>query len=241
MEYIVKINEFEGPLDLLLHLIRKSEVDIYDISINDVTKQYIDYIHTMEKMNLEIASEYLVMAADLIRIKSTMLLPKPKIVEETEFEEDPKELLIQRLIEYKRYKEASDKFVDFKEERELKYDKVFNEAYEVSTPIILDVNVDTFDLVKALEKMRRRKLAQKPLVTVIEKHEITVEERMKQVESKLLTLKEKKRFSEMCDVVTRSYVITTFLAILELVKEDKIEIINITDDDFEIDVKKVVE
>lgn len=98
MEYIVKIDEFEGPLDLLLHLIKSSEIDIYEISIFDITKQYIKYIKEMEKLNLEVASEYLVMAADLIRIKSAMLLPKPPKEEGSELEEDPTQQIIDRLI-----------------------------------------------------------------------------------------------------------------------------------------------
>ena len=98
MDYKVEINNFEGPMDLLLHLIKKSEVDICDISILDITKQYMDYINLMESLNLNIASEYLVMAAELIEIKSSILLPKKHVEVEDDYEDDPRENLINRLI-----------------------------------------------------------------------------------------------------------------------------------------------
>lgn len=235
MSYVVKISEFEGPLDLLLHLVRTSEVDIYDIEVSTITKQYIDYIKAMEELNLEVASEYLVMAADLVRIKSAMLLPKPKVEDESEYQEDPKQKLIEKLVEYKKFKEASNEFVNFKEERELTYHKIFNDEFEVSTPVILDRNVDTFDLLKALSKMKRRKEMSKPLTTVIEKYEVSVEERMVSVFNHLNTVKEE-MFTSLFDEYNKSYIITTFLAILELVKEDKLIIDEICEDDFKVKV-----
>src|SRR5690606_30870527 len=100
--YKVKIDAFEGPLDLLLHLINSYEIDIYDIPVAQITEQYMIYIHTMQKLELDIASEYLVMAATLLAIKSQMLLPNPEIDEiEDEYEEDPREELVKRLIEYR--------------------------------------------------------------------------------------------------------------------------------------------
>ncbi len=234
MDYIVKIDKFEGPLDLLLHLVRSSEIDIYEISIFDITKQYISYIKAMEKLNLEVASEYLVMAADLIRIKSAMLLPKPPKEDAGEVEEDPRQQLIDKLIEYKKYKSVSEEFDEYKKERELSYTKVYNDEFEISNPIIIDTNVDSFDLLKALNKMNRRKEALKPLTTVIEKSEISVEERMDTLYSHLKTIDSAQKFSELFTSFEKSYVITTFLAILELVKEDKVQIYNISEDDFEL-------
>ena len=107
MRYEVKINEFEGPLDLLLHLIKQSNIDIYEISLEEITNQYLDYIKQMEKLNLDIASEYLVMASELLEYKSRSLLPK-KEIEDDEYEEDPKEELIKRLVDYKKYKEVTE-------------------------------------------------------------------------------------------------------------------------------------
>src|SRR5699024_4982453 len=108
--YKVKLDTFEGPLDLLLHLINQYEIDIYDIPLAEITEQYMEYIHTMTKLELKIASEYLVMAATLIAIKSEMLLPKPDLPDEEidEYMEDPKEELIKRLVEYRKYKNAAE-------------------------------------------------------------------------------------------------------------------------------------
>src|SRR5574344_931989 len=101
MEYSVKINEFEGPLDLLLHLIKQSDIDIRDINIADITDQYLRYIHAMKQMNLNITSEYLVMAAELIEMKAKTLLPQ---IDNDEEEDDSKQELINRLVEYQHYK-----------------------------------------------------------------------------------------------------------------------------------------
>ena len=101
--YQVELDAFEGPLDLLLHLINQQEIDIYDIPMAEITKQYMDYIHTMQKLELNIASEYLVMAATLVAIKSQMLLPNQEMIDEIdEYTEDPREELIGRLIEYRK-------------------------------------------------------------------------------------------------------------------------------------------
>lgn len=109
MEYKFLINDFEGPLDLLLHLIKKNNVDICDIKISDITKQYLDYLEEMENLDLNIASEYLALAAELIEMKSLVLLPKPEFSDD-EYEEDPRENLIKRLIEYKKIKESTPKY-----------------------------------------------------------------------------------------------------------------------------------
>ena len=123
MNYTIEINNFEGPLDLLLHLIKKAELDICEISIVEITKQYLDYINLMESMNLNIASEYLTMAAELIEIKSSILLPKKKIDNEDDYEEDPKENLINRLIEYEKYKEISEVLKKYEQNRKELYTK----------------------------------------------------------------------------------------------------------------------
>ena len=122
MEYEVKIDAFEGPLDLLLHLIKESKVDIWDIKIVEITDQYLNYIKSMEKLNLNIASDYLVMASELMEMKSKLLLPRTKLEEEEE-EEDPREKLIQRLIEYQKYKDMTKNFKELEENRREFYTK----------------------------------------------------------------------------------------------------------------------
>ena len=111
MDYSVKIDEFEGPLDLLLHLIKEDNIDIYDISIDKITKDYLDYINKMEELNINVASSYLVMASELMEIKSKSLLPSNKKEEVSENEEEvSRERLINKLIEYKKYKEITSSF-----------------------------------------------------------------------------------------------------------------------------------
>ena len=119
MDYKVTIDNFDGPLDLLLHLIKEQDIDIYDIKIEDITKQYLDYIKAMKELNLSIASEYLVMASELVEIKSKMLLPKRSADLSDEYEEDPREVLIERLLLYKQYKEVTSDFKNLEKERKL--------------------------------------------------------------------------------------------------------------------------
>ena len=121
MNIEIKINEFEGPLDLLLHLIKESKMDIFDLKVEVITDQYLEYINKMEEMNLDIASSYLVMAAELIEMKSRMLLPRHE--EDEEQEEDPQEQLVNRLIEYQRYKDLTKEFKELEEERHKVYTK----------------------------------------------------------------------------------------------------------------------
>ena len=110
MEYQVILDDFQGPLDLLLHLIKEKEMDLQTLELSVITDQYLQYIHMMESSQLEVMSEYLVMAAQLIEMKSKMLLPKEKVQIEDEYQEDPREALIRRLIEYKRYKDVLDEY-----------------------------------------------------------------------------------------------------------------------------------
>ena len=123
MEYALNIDSFQGPLDLLLHLIKESKMDIFDLKMEDITNQYLNYINKMEEMNLNIASSYLVMSAELLEIKSRMLLPRHGD-EEDEEEDDPREDLVNRLIEYQRYKDLTGEFKDLESERKMIYTKI---------------------------------------------------------------------------------------------------------------------
>ena len=123
MNLDIRISEFEGPLDLLLHLIKESKMDILEIEIESITEQYLKYIEQEENLNLEIASEYLVMASELIEMKSRMLLPKSSSDEEVEEEEDPREELINRLLEYQAYKEITKALKEKEESRQKFYTK----------------------------------------------------------------------------------------------------------------------
>ena len=221
MENNFVINDFEGPLDLLLHLIKISKMNIYDISISEITKQYIDFINKMEEMNLTVASEYLVMASELIEIKSRMLLPKSEI----EDEEDPRENLVNRLVEYQKYKEMTVIFRNLESNRKKIYTKEpvnFN-IYNEET-IINDGNITVDDLVNALSKFLIRKEKEKPLTTKITKKEITVSERTSDIR-KMLNKRKKISFFDLFEIKTREYVVITFLSILEMCKLGEITIV----------------
>lgn len=237
MDYEVKIDAFEGPLDLLLHLIKESKVDIWDIKIVDITEQYLNYIQAMEKLNLNIASEYLVMASELIEMKSKMLLPRVNETEEVE-EEDPREVLIRRLVEYQKYKDMTKSFKELESIRHEFYTKApesLKEYAEEGTVVSNDVTLD--DLMLAFQKFLERKKASQPLSTTVTKKEITVEERRKSIRS-ILKKKGKVDFFELFEVVTREYIVVTFLAILEMARKSELKIYQ--ENDFEQIIVEVV-
>ena len=221
MEYNFVINDFEGPLDLLLHLIKVSKMYIYNIKINEITKQYIDFINKMEEMNLSVASEYLVMASELTLIKSRMLLPNNK---EDEIEEDPKENLINRLVEYQKYKNMIDSFKKLEQERKDIYTKEPININEICENYIKnDGEVTIEDLTKALENFLKRKEVQKPLTTKITKKELLVSDRTKEIKN-ILKNKKKVSFFDLFTIKTKEYVVVTFLSILEMAKLGEIKI-----------------
>ena len=222
MDYEVKIDAFEGPLDLLLHLIKESKVNIWDIEIVDITTQYLEYIQKMESLNLNIASEYLVMASELIEMKSKLLLPRNKEIEEEE--EDPRETLIQRLIEYQQYKDITEKFKELSEVRKEVYTKIPDSLKEYQEDgVVMNSDVTLDDLVSAFEKFLKRKEKEKPLSTTVTKKEISVEERRKSIQ-KILHTKKKVDFSELFEVITKEYIVVTFLAILEMARKNELYI-----------------
>ena len=217
-----KINEFEGPLDLLLHLIKESKMNIMDIEIEKITEQYMNYLDLQEKMNLEIASEYLVMASELIEIKSKLLLPNPKN-EEGE-EEDPREELVNRLLEYQAYKEITKVLQDKENLRKEIYTKApenIRNYVEEDVSITTDVTLD--DLVEAFKKYLERKKETKPLQTKITVNEVTVSSRRHDIKN-LLRTKKRVSFFELFPVVSKEYVIATFLAVLEMAKSHELTI-----------------
>ena len=220
MEYEVKIDAFEGPLDLLLHLIKESKVDIWDIKIVDITEQYLNYIKSMEKLNLNIASEYLVMASELMEMKSKLLLPRTELEEEEE--EDPREKLIQKLIEYQKYKEMTKNFKELETDRHEFFTKAPESLKEYApegTIVNTDLSID--DLLKAFSKFLERKEHEKPLATTVTKKEITVEERRNSIRN-ILKQKKKVDFFELFESVTKEYIVVTFLAILEMAKKQEL-------------------
>lgn len=215
------IDEFEGPMDLLLHLIKKDNIDIIDISIEKITKQYLDYIEEMENLNLDIASEYLIMAAELLEIKSSKLLPKQ---ENDEVEEDLEANFINRLIEYKQYKEITQQFKELEENRKEVYTKIPDSLNEYKQNSTIDLGDTTIaDLISAMNNFLSRKELEKPLNTKITTKEYNIDERSYEIR-KILKKNKKMNFKELFDVYRKDYIVVTFLAILSMAKKQEIEI-----------------
>ena len=214
MEDIIKIKipAFEGPFDLLLHLIRENKIDIYDIPISLITSQYLEYIEIMKELNLEIAGDFLVMAATLIQIKSRMLLP-PDEETPSEEQEDPRRELVERLLEYQRYKEAA---VDFRT-KEDEWLKVFRREplsdEEEGELYLFDLSL--FDLLDAFRKILEKA---PPEIVSITKETLTVKNRMSMI-MEIIEEHETLRIEDLFrEGITRIYLIVTFVALLELIR-----------------------
>lgn len=214
MEDIIKIKipVFEGPFDLLLHLIREHKIDIYDIPISLITSQYLEYIEIMKELNLEIAGDFLVMAATLIQIKSRMLLP-PDEEAPSEEQEDPRRELVQRLVEYQRYKEAA---LDFRT-KEDEWLKVFHReplSDEDEGELYL-FDLSLFDLLDAFRKILDKAPSEMVSIT---KETLTVKNRMSMI-MEIIEEHEAVRFEDLFkEGITKIYLIVTFLALLELIR-----------------------
>jgi segregation and condensation protein A len=216
LPYQVRIENFEGPLDLLLHLIKKNEINIYDIPITLIARQYLDYIEAMKDLNLTVAGEFLVMAATLLQIKSKMLLPVDEIMEDEDDGPDPREELVRRLLEYKSFKEAA-RQLDTQERmwREI-YSRTPTPPEETEPDDALLENVGLFDLVDALQGILDRNPG-KTLLEIIPDN-LTVRDRMNAI-LEALEGQESVSFASLFDVSChRMVIIVTFLALLELIR-----------------------
>lgn len=223
--YQVKLDAFEGPLDLLLHLIKQYEIDIYDIPMAQLTGQYMNYIHTMQQLELNIASEYLVVASELLAIKSQMLLPKPEAPDDDEeYMEDPREELMERLIEYRKYKEAAGKL----KEKETEANHIFTRP-----PVVFDGlntekkpvergDMSIYDMLGALGKMLERKKWKEPLDTKIKRAEIPIEQRMADILQLTKNAEDGVVFSGLFPQNVREHIVVTFIALLELMKNNQV-------------------
>lgn len=221
MEYSVLLPTFDGPLDLLLHLIKQSNINICDIEIEEIAKQYLTYIQKMEEMNLDIASEYLVMAAELIEMKSKVLLP---VEEEEPEEEDPREQLIQRLLEYEQYKESTEAFKKLEEMRKEVLTKEPSDLLDYKdTDTQVDYGITLDNLLEAFSKFLENKEITKPLNTKITNKEYSVGRRCIEIRD-IVRKKKEVHFQDLFEVITKEYVVVTFLAILSLSKKQEIEI-----------------
>lgn len=224
MAYKIKLDIFEGPFDLLLFLIKKNEVDIYDIPIHDITEQFLEYLELMKILDLEIAGEFIEMVASLMRIKARMLLPKPAHISDDEYE-DPRTELVEKLIAYKQFKEAARDMADFETERM----KHFTRAYFIDPTADTIVpneeyleNISLFDLLLAFKKA----LDAMPKVThhEVRRIEVTIEEQRDYILGKLAQ-KTVILFQELvAELRERIVIIVTFIALLDLINKRRLEV-----------------
>ena len=215
MTYQVKLETFEGPLDLLLFLIKKNDLDVYDISISQITTEYLAYLKMMKLLNLEVTGDFLVMAATLIQIKSKMLLPSLGKDGEEEME-DPRKKLIERLIEYKKFKEVAKVL----EEKELYQRDIFYRETPVSLEGEYLLEVSLFDLLDTVKKVFSS-TAQEEAKEIIDE-EIKIEDKMQDILYKIQGNKYISFFEIFNKSVTRREMIVTLLALLELIKMKKV-------------------
>jgi segregation and condensation protein A len=210
--YTVKVDVFEGPLDLLLHLIKQNQLDIYDIPIALITEQYLEYIRIMKALDLTIAGEFLVMAATLMYIKSRMLLPTP-IEEEEEEGVDPRAELVQRLVEYKRFKEAA---VRLSHQALLGVDVFIRPAQEIEAEEG-EIEADLFHLIDALRELLKRQEVEDFHEVTLDR--VTLRDKMTELYERLQGAQEAVPFSALfTPLATRVELIVTFLALLELIR-----------------------
>ena len=215
MSYRVRLEIFEGPLDLLLHLIKKNEVDISDIPISTITDQYLEYLDFMKGMNLDFAGEFIVMAATLMHIKSRMLLPVPEQAEEGEEGEDPREELIRKLLEYQRFKEAAEELSS----RTL----LGRDVFKRGMPVAMEeegegglVNLSVFDLMEALREVLKKAPKVHSMELTVDRFRVA--DKIDVIMS-ILEEKESETFGAFFpDGAARGEIIVTFLAVLELAR-----------------------
>jgi segregation and condensation protein A len=226
----LELDVFEGPLDLLLHLINQLEIDIYDIPIAQITDQYMDYLNHMQTIQIDVASEYFVMAATLMRIKSEMLVPRNEnqadLEEDFYDEEDPRKPLMELLLEYKQIKEVVPKFEERSENRADYFGKDPSDVSNFRETIELeDQGLDVNDLANIFMDVLQRYKLESPQPTTIETDEITVVEKMADIKKRISRAKARRiSFSELIDRPTRPTIVVTFLALLELIKDNRISV-----------------
>ena len=227
MEKVI-LQSFEGPLDLLLHLIKEHKINIYDIPISDITRQYLNYLNKMNEYNIEIASEFLVLASTLINIKVKMLLPKDDDLENKEDEEDPRSELVRRLLEYEKFKKAADEIGEIflsqgKNYFRNKDEKLYEEISKNTNPL---ENIDANHFLNIMEYiLTRHKESQLPPYEIKSK-KITITEKIIELLNLLMEC-EIIYFDDIINTKSKNEIVISFLAILSLYKQEKIDFFQI--------------
>ncbi len=214
----IKLQSFEGPLDLLVHLIKKHQIDVYDIPIALITKQYLEYLGILQELNLDLASEFLVMAATLIHIKSKMLLPRPETAAgDPTDEEDPRDTLVRRLLEHQKFKAAAELLHDRETLRSAQWGRPDSRIEEIAgDDYEPEIEVDLFTLLSAFRQVLERARERPPVP--LPASEISIETRIDQLLGRLSEA-DACGFEDLFDdVATRTDMIVTFLAMLEMIR-----------------------
>ena len=219
----VEVNNFNGPLDLLLHLIRSNKMDIYDIDIELITKEYIDYINNNKNLTIDACSEYLVMASELIHLKSKLLLHRDDEDNDDEYEINTEDELRERLLEYQKIKDMAGDFRVLEEKRSYVYTKLPSNLSEFRNETKLSTNITLNDLLNAFEEFLKRQKLQEPKTTTVTKKEISLESRCIMIRN-IIKERGKINFLDLFDNISKPYVIVTFLSILDLSKKSEIVI-----------------
>lgn len=230
--YKVKLDIFEGPLDLLLHLIRELEIDIYDIPMKMLTEQYMEYINQMKELELNVASDYLVMASELVKIKSHMLLPEPPMADDDY--EDPREQLMSQLIEYQNYKLYAEELNKLKEENRLQFVKaphLFEDDVDDNETLELSLH----DLLEAYNKVKSRVSITEESYVVVQREVYTKEEAVIFIAAKFKDRKSLKMTELLTFDEPRSKVVQVFITILDYISQNLYQITRIDEDDFELE------
>lgn len=220
----LQLQDFEGPLDLLLHLVRQSKMDIYKVNISDIIEQYLNFINSIDKFDIDTSSEYLVMASELVHLKSRMLVSKYEEddEEETEFSITSEEDLRERLIEYEKYKNMTETFKVLEENRQDYFTKIPENLNEyASDEKVINSDVTVEDLINAFLDMQKRVNFKKPIITKVARKEFSVKERIVEIRN-ILKNKRQVEFSELFDIVTKENLVVTLLSILDMSKNNEI-------------------
>lgn len=223
MSFTVNVNQFEGPLDLMLHLVKEQQLDLFDLNIALLTEQYLKYLQSMQDLHLEVESEYLVELATLIEYKSKRLLPKEEAKLESDYEEDPSQLLARRLVMYQKFKDVASELETLYYERQMQMAKPMARIVDELTENKEDnmaINGNPYDLMKAMSKVLRRLQLTRPLEVKYAQREISVEERITQIKARLIDLPRTFCFENLIDDCDDLHLaIVTFLSVLDLAKQ----------------------
>ncbi|MBQ1506187.1 MAG: segregation/condensation protein A [Erysipelotrichales bacterium] len=226
-EFKVTIDQFEGPLDLMLHLIKEKKLDLFNLDLDVLADQYIDYIRSMEKLHLDIAGEYLAEMAELIEYKSKKLLPRDTSELEDNYEEDTREVLIQRLLEYQQFKEVTGTFRELSEARSMQFDKPESDLanfYRKESELNSASNDGTMaELLKAMNQCLKRYRIMQPMPVSVAHREVSAEERIDTLKRRIPYFPEVFSLDDLCADCEDVYlVIVTFLAALDMIKNGEL-------------------